>query len=213
MTTLTLNLTKPGEKAAKLSLNLNKDERFSVKLKWDGNTDIDLHAMLCKGSDGAQASITALEQILSTYNVRRKIQGQEVGVIDKKADGTFEIYNGALVHSADATDGNQDGVDEWIRVDPAKISKSEGEFSDIPLIAMIHPQSGSSSFKDVKNAEVSIENSRGEVLLSVNLSTQFGNFVGVQMGSIMIDANGKAEFVQVGAGFQGDFNNVIEHFG
>lgn len=210
---LTLNLTKPGEKAAKLSLNLQKDECFVIKLKWDGGTDIDLHAMLCAGTNGAQASITALEQILSTYNVRRTIDGNQVGVIEKKADGTFEIYNGALVHSKDASNGAMDGVDEWIRVDPSKIAKKAGEFADIPLIAMIHQQSGGRTFKDVENAEVSIENSRGVVLLSVNLSTQFSGFVGVQMGSIMIDANGKAEFVQVGSGFHGDFNNVIEHFG
>lgn len=216
MTALTLNLSKPGEKAAKLLLNLQKNEVFTVKLMWDDSiskTDLDLHALLCKGSDGGQASITTLEQILSTYNVRRTINGSETGTIDKKADGTFDIFNGALVHSVDATDGKADGIDEWIRVDPSKIPKQGGEYADIPLIAMIHPQSASRTFKDVQNATVTIENARGEVLLSANLSSQFANFVGVQMGSIMIDANGKAEFIQVGTGFQNDFNDVIAHFG
>lgn len=210
---LTLSLSKPGDKAAKLSLNLNKDEKFTAKLLWDGGADLDLHALLCVGVEGGQASITSLDQILSTYNVRRKIAGSEVGVIDKNADGTFEIYQGALVHSADAIDGNLDGVDEWIRVDPARIPKKSGEFIEIPLIAMIHPQSGSQTFANVRNAQVQIVNSRGDKLLDIGLSAQFGPFIGVQMGSIMIDSNGKAEFSQVGSGFMGDFNSVIEHFG
>ena len=212
MSALTLNLSKPGEKAAKLSLNLAKDERFTVKLLWDGETDLDLHALLCVGVGDGQAQITSLDQILSTYNVKRRIAGQEVGSLDKRADGTFAIHDGALVHSADATDGSLDGVDEWIRVDPGKLQKTAGSVIEIPLVAMIHPQNSSRTFASVKNAEVQIETSQGQRLLQVNLSAQFGSFIGVQMGSIMIDAGGKAEFVQVGSGFNGDFNSVIEHF-
>lgn len=210
---LTLNLSKPGDVKEKLSLNLKKDEKFMVKLSWDGKTDIDLHALYCQGLDNQQATITALEHICSTYNLRRKIGGQEVGVLDKNPDGTFGIMGGALIHSADALNGDQDGVDEWLTIDPSKITKIPGSYVEIPLVAMIHPQMAGLTFAQVQNAHVHIIDSNGVELLDVNLSGQFGQFVGVQMGAIMIDSAGKAEFAKVGSGFNGDFNSVIEHFG
>lgn len=211
MANLVLNLTKPGESAPKLKLNLSKGERFSVRLTWDGGTDIDLHAIVC-ANDGSGAKASSLDDILSTYNVQRRIGGQEVGVLAKKADGTFEVHGGALVHSADAPDGTKDDIDEWINVEPSRLSARSGSVIEIPLVSMIHPQSGAKRFADVKNAEVSILNGSGSELMRASLSNQFGDFIGVQMGSIMIDADGEAKFVAVGVGFNGDFNNVLAHF-
>ena len=67
-------------------------------------------------------------------------------------------------------------------------------------------------FADVKNARVTVINSSGRELMSATLSDQFGEFVGVQMGSILIEAGGKASFASVGVGFNGDFNTVLGHF-
>lgn len=207
-----MNLTKPGEKGAKLSLNLAKDEIFTVQLRWDGGVDIDLHALACFGLASEQPKVTSIEQVLSTYNVRRNVAGQSVGALTRATDGTFEILDKALVHSSDATDGNTDGVDEWIRINPAKLPRSAGEVVEIPLVAMIHPQSVGRTFANVQNAEVVILNASGSELLRANLSSQFGGFAGVQMGSVMIDQAGKAEFVQTAVGFNGDFNAVLENF-
>ena len=216
MTSLVLNLTKPGEQASKLQLNLSKNEVFTVKLSWDekssaDKTDLDLHAIVgVNTGDGAKAG--AFEDILSTYNVRRKIGGQQVGILDKKADGSFEIHGGALVHSPDAQDGNLEGDDEWIRVDPSKLSSPANGHLEIPLIAMIHGASVARRFADVKNARVAVVNSTGRELMNATLSNQFGEFIGVQMGSILIDRNGTASFASVGVGFNGDFNSVLGHF-
>ncbi|MFM9923579.1 TerD family protein [Variovorax sp. H27-G14] len=207
-----MNLTKPGEKGAKLSLNLAKDEVFTVQLQWDGSVDLDLHALACFGTATEQPKVTDIEQVLSTYNVKRNIDGQSVGVLNRAVDGTFEILNKALVHSSDATNGTLDGVDEWIRVDPAKLHRPVGGNVEIPLVAMVHPQNVGQTFAGVQNAEVVILNSTGKELLRANLSSQFGSFVGVQMGSVMIDQSGKAEFVQTAVGFNGDFNAVLENF-
>ncbi|MGM9486075.1 TerD family protein [Ideonella sp. YS5] len=216
MTSLVLNLTKPGEQASKLQLNLNKNEVFTIKLSWDeksggSKTDLDLHAIVGINT-GAGAKAGAFEDILSTYNVRRRIGGQEVGVLDKKSDGSFEIHGGALVHSPDAQDGLAEGDDEWIRIDPAKLSTPSQGHLEIPLVAMIHAASGARRFADVKNARVTVINSSGRELMSATLSDQFGEFVGVQMGSILIEAGGKASFASVGVGFNGDFNTVLGHF-
>jgi len=211
MSKLVLNLAKPGEQAPKLQLNLSKGEAFTAKLSWDGETDLDLHAIVCvNAGDGAKAQ--SLEDILSTYNVRRKIGGQEVGVLDKQSDGSFQVHGGALRHSPDALDGALDGVDEWIRVDPSKLPPVSAGVLEIPLVAMIHTQAAAKRFGQVQNAEIAIVNASGAELMRASLSNQFGDFIGVQMGSIMIEAGGKANFVAVGVGFNGDFNSVLGHF-
>ncbi|MGE5491019.1 MAG: TerD family protein [Actinomycetota bacterium] len=210
MNHLTLNLTKPGDAAPKLALNLNKGERFKVRLSWEGKADVDLHAIVCVNTgDGAKAS--SFEDILSTYNVRRRIGTQEVGTLPKAPDGSFEIHGGALKHSPDARDGDELDIDEWIEIDPGKLSPPSAGVIEIPLLAMIHPQGGGTRFGQVGNAAVVVENGSGEQVLRASLSSQFGEFVGVQMGSILIDGTG-ASFAAVGVGFNGDFNTVLGHF-
>lgn len=210
MSTLQLNLTKPGDAAPKLALNLDKGERFKIRLSWDGDTDLDLHALLAVNL-GAGAKVSAMEDILSTYNVKRNIRGQVVGTLDKAADGTFQVHGGALVHSPDATDGTLGGDDEWVSIQPDRLSPPAGGAIEIPLVAMIHPQSVNRTFRNVQNARVIVENSAGQELLNVSLSNQFGEFIGVQMGSIMVEASGSS-FAAIGVGFNNDFNQVLAHF-
>ncbi len=210
MPSLQLNLTKPGDAAPKLSLNLSKGERFKVRLSWDGNTDLDLHALVAVNS-GAGAKVGALEDILSPYNVQRVIRGQSAGILSLNADKTFSVHGGAVVHSPDATDGAREGDDEWISVQPDRLTPPSVGAIEIPLVAMIHPQNTGRAFRDVKNARVIVENAAGQELLNVALSNQFGEFIGVQMGAIMIDASG-ASFVGIGVGFNSDFNEVLGHF-
>jgi tellurium resistance protein TerD len=210
MGTLTLDMTKAGDAPRKLSLNLQKAERFKVRLAWAGQTDLDLHAIVCiNRGDGARAS--SLDDILSTYNVRRRVGSGEVGTLQKAPDGSFSIHGGALVHSPDATDGDQLDIDEWIDIDPSKLPVPPGAVIEIPLVALIHQTTVARRFRDVGDAWVSIENVAGTELLRIQLSRQFGEFVGVQMGSVMIDAAG-TQFAAVGVGFNGDFNSVLEHF-
>lgn len=210
MPALQLNLTKPGDVAQKLSLNLDKGEAFKVRLSWDGSTDLDLHALVAVNM-GHGAKVSSFEDILSPYNVKRVIRGQEQGTLPLAADKTFSVHGGALVHSPDATDGNAAGDDEYVTIRPDRLNPPAGGAIEIPLVAMIHPQNTGRTFKDVKNAHVVIENGRGVELLNVSLSNQFGEFVGVQMGSIMVEASGSS-FAAIGAGFNEDFNQVLGHF-
>lgn len=210
MSALQLNLTKQGEDALKLNLNLSKGDSFKVRLSWDGDTDLDLHA-LHAFNFGDGAKVSAMEDILSTYNVQRTIRGQQVGTLVKAADGTFRIHGGALVHSPDALDGGQDGDDEWVTIKPDMLNPPAGGAIEIPLVAMIHPQNAGRTFRNVKNARVIIEDGNKNELLNVSLSDQFGEFVGVQMGSIMVEASGSS-FSAIGVGFNSDFNQVLGHF-
>ena len=210
MSKLQLNLAKPGDVAQKLSLNLNKGEGFKVRLSWDGDTDLDLHALVAVNT-GAGAKVSAMEDILSPYNVQRTIRGQTVGTLPKAPNGTFQVHGGALVHSPDATDGNLSGDDEYVIVQPDRLTPPAGGAIEIPLVAMIHPQASGRAFRNVQNARVIIESAQGVELLNVSLSSQFGEFIGVQMGSILVDANGSS-FAAIGVGFNQDFNEVLGHF-
>lgn len=215
MTALVLDLHKEGEQSPVLSLNLSKGEGFKVRLMWEGDTDLDLHAIVCTNlGQGAKAS--SMADILSAYNVVRQIAGKTLGSLQPNADGSFEVYGGALKHSPDARNGDQSDVDEWIDIDPVRLTRSKvvpptNGVIEIPLLAMIHPQHGGLRFGDVKNASVVIENLDGEILLNISLSSQFADFVGVQMGAIQIGDNGSS-FHSIGVGFNGDFNTVLAHF-
>jgi hypothetical protein len=218
MANVTLNLTKPGDVAKKITLNLKKLEWFLIKLLWDESpdpsaptTDLDLHSFRCVNR-GNGAKIEGPEDILSTYAVRRIVEGGEVGWLVPAADGTFQIYDGAMVHSKDAPNGAADGVDESMRVDPSKVPVPNGTFVELPIIGMIHPQSSGKQFRDVQNATLVIENSNGVEVLRVRLSEQFGDFIGVHAGSILISDAGVVEFSNETAGFNEDFNQVIGQF-
>ena len=218
MAAIELNLTKEGDKKNVIALNLKKSEWFVIKMLWDESpnpnvptTDLDLHSLRCVNR-GQGAKIEGAEDILSTYAVKRIIDGEETGWLETAADGTFQIYNGAMVHSKDATTGAADGVDESMRVYPDKIPVPRGTFVELPLIGMIHPQSSDKTFKDVLNAAIVVENSLGVEVLRLSLSDQFGPYVGVHAGSIMIDDTGKVEFSDGTAGFNENFNQVLNHF-
>lgn len=210
MPSLQLNLTKPGDATPKLALNLSKGGRFKIRLAWDGDTDLDLHALVAVNM-GAGAKVSSFDDILSPYNVKRVIRGQETGTLPLNADKTFSVHGGAVVHSPDATDGHQAGDDEYVLIYPDRLTPPASGVLEIPLVAMIHPQVAGRTFANVKNAKVIIENETGQVLLDISLSNQFGEFVGVQMGSIMIEPSGSS-FVAVGVGFNSDFNQVLGHF-
>lgn len=203
---LVLNLTKPGEAGEKISLNLTKGEQFTAVIEWSGDVDLDSHALLCI-NHGQGGKVSGLEDILSTYNIKRKIRGQEVGILVPEADGSFSIHNGALTHTADVTGG--DDQKEVIVINPSKLP--ETETFEIPLLAMIHPQHGGSEFKDVPTASVYILDSDGKEVMRASLSDEFGPFVGVQMGSIIIDSTG-THFERVAVGFNEDFNGVLGYF-
>lgn len=214
MANFTLDLTKPGDEVTPFSLNLEKDESFTAKLAWRGKTDLDLHGLFCHNMGDRALMPDPANNILSTYNVIRTVRGGlQVGSIPKKPDGSFEIFGGAMQHSPDAMDGDQADIDEFIRILPSKLIIPSGGAIEIPLISMIHPhpQNGQAFFKNVDDAWVSVENSMGHEIMRINLSKDFGEFFGVQMGSIIIDCSG-TQFFPIGVGFKSDFNGVIKNF-
>ena len=199
---LQLPLVKPGEVARKLALPLNKGNKFVIELAWDSKHDLDAHALLATNS-GAGAKVTDFVQVLSVY-------GLTTGSVIKNPDGSFRTHCGALTHSGDKRDGTLQGVDEAITVDTSLIGPNVNE---IPVFVTIHgaPNNGV-SFAQVKAASITIKDDLGKVLGEYVLSSEFGQFDAVQMGSLMRTDAGGWEYAAVGAGFNGNFNDILANY-
>lgn len=200
---LTLSLTKDGETAPKLALNLSKNEKFTIELSWDSQHDLDAHALLAFNA-GQGAKVTSFDQLLSTYNCKST---NASGTITGNLDGSFSTLNGAATHSGDARTGKQAGVDEMITIDGSRIPATVNE---IPIFVTIHPVS-SATFDQVKDAKIVIKNSNGDTLADYVLSDEFKGQDAVQMGSIVLE-NGQWHYSAAASGFKGDFNYILGFF-
>lgn len=206
--TLSLSMKKPVQK---LTLNLKKDEEFFIRLKWNSEVDLDLHALHAVNL-GHGSKITTLEDILSCYNVIRVVPDDgEVGYLPPDADGGFHCHNGALYHSADIRRAKAGAPgQELMAIKPKFLKRPDVGFIEIPLLVTIHPENGA-KFGDAGGATLTVERNDGSVLLSVNLTEEFASFIGMQAGSIIVDASG-SHFTTVANGFNYDFGEVIQQF-
>lgn len=214
---LTLNLQKPdAAPVRRLQLSLNKGARFTVKVEWDckagHDDDIDVHALEATNS-GAGAKVSALEHILSTYNTTRM---SRAGVLSSNPDGSFATPSGGLAHSGDIR--KQGTTAELLTIDGARVPANVNE---IPLFATVHkadenePGEGEedeAAFADIDVCVVTIADESGKVLGQYKLSEEFGEFNVVQLGTLMLAPKGGWEYVPVGVGFKGDFNDVLGNF-
>ena len=216
---LTLSLDKPGAAPArKLQLSLNKGASFQVTVAWQCDArhqdDVDIHALEAR-NDGSGAKVSALEQVLSTYNTSR--MSPKTGVLATAADGSFATPSGGLRHSGDI---RVQGNAEAIVIDGSKLPT---DVNEIPLFATVHKaehgqghDEGSASedeaaFADIEVCTVTIADEAGRELGAYQLSKEFGEFNVIQLGSIMHAENGW-EYAPVGRGFTGTFNDVLGHF-
>lgn len=216
---LTLTLDKPGTTPArKLQLSLNKGAVFKVTVSWQCDAshqdDIDIHALEARNG-GSGAKVSALEEILSTYNTTK--MSPKTGVLATAANGSFATLSGGLQHSGDV---RVQGNAETIVIDGSKLSAAVNE---IPLFATVHKAEhgaghdegavaeDEAAFADIAVCTVTIADASGRELGVYQLSKEFGEFNVVQLGSIMHGDNGW-EYAPVGRGFTGTFNDVLGHF-
>lgn len=204
---LQLPLAKAGDAPkAKLKLNLAKPSRFTVEVYWDSTHDLDAHALLATNS-GAGAKVDDFAKVLSTYNESLPLTDRSSTTRKSGDKRPFMTPCGALYHSGDARSGVGADVDEIITIDGSAVHPSVNE---IPIFVTLHPASAG-TFSVVKTAGIRIKDDAGVVLAEYELTNQYGQFNAVQMGSLVVGANGW-EYAPVGSGFVGDFNTVLEHF-
>lgn len=215
---LTLALEKPDSRPRKLQLSLSKGARFTVRVAWECNAahqdDVDIHALEAR-NDGSGARVTQLESVLSTYNTTR--MNPRGGVLVNHPDGSFATPSGGLSHSGDVrVQGNY----EEIVIDGSRLPDGVNE---IPIFATVHEadhgeghEDGDEdeeepAFADIELCTVTISDARGREIGAYRLSNEFGDFNVVQLGSVMLGAQGW-EYAPVGRGFTGTFNDVLAQF-
>ncbi|NTW13610.1 MAG: TerD family protein [Candidatus Moranbacteria bacterium] len=203
---LTLPLKKEGDVAPKLSLNLDKGAKFSVELFWESEHDLDGHALLAT-NNGFGAKITDMAQVLSTYNPGLPLADGSASSRKSGDKRPFMTPCGSLRHSGDARTGIGATVDEIITIDGSLIPPGVNE---IPIFVTIHP-THTAKFSQVTDAGIRIKDESGKILGEYILSNQFGEFDAVQMGSLILGANGWS-YEAAGSGFNGDFNAILGYF-
>ncbi len=206
-TKLTLGTAKAGESRPKLSLNLRKGALFLCEMYWDSSHDLDTHALLAT-NNGDGAKVSSYAEILSAYNLKKNDPAN--GVLILNSDGkSFGLPGGEILHSGDARSGLNVDIDEFITIDGSKIV---GSANEIPIIITIHNAvSNGANFSHVTKAGIRIKDDNRNVICEYDLSTEFAKYNAVQMGSLILGANGW-EFSPVGVGFNGDFSTVLGHF-
>lgn len=217
---LTMKLEKPGAKPPKkLQLSLSKGARFTVKIAWeceaDHEDDVDIHAFEAS-NQGDGAKVASLEDILSTYNTRK--MNPSGGALANNQDGSFATKSGGLLHTGDI---RVQGNFETIIVDGTRIPVG---INEIPVFATVHKadhgnehesdheSAEEAAFADIEVCTVTISDEAGRELAAYKLSDEFGEFNVVQLGSIMLSAQGAWEYAPVGRGFTGTINDVLAHF-
>lgn len=215
---LTLSLEKAGVEKPKLQLSLKKGARFTVKVEWrcdaEHADDVDVHALEAR-NDGQGAKVTQLASVLSTYNTTR--MNPKGGALPSNPDGSFQTASGGLIHSGDKL--VQNNV-ESIVIDGSKIPEGVNE---IPILVTVHkadhgsghesgePDEDEAAFGDIEYCAIILSDEAGKELGAYRLSDEFKDFNVVQLGSILLGANGW-EYAAVGSGFNGTFNDVLAHF-
>lgn len=215
---LTLSLEKAGAETPKLQLSLKKGARFTVKVEWRCDAqhadDVDVHALEAR-NDGNGAKVTQLASVLSTYNTTR--MNPKGGALPTNPDGSFQTTSGGLVHSGDKQ--VQNNV-ESIVIDGSRIPDGVNE---IPILVTVHeadhggghetgePAEDEAAFGDIEFCSITLSDDTGKELGAYRLSDEFKDFNVVQLGSILLGANGW-EYAAVGSGFNGTFNDVLAHF-
>lgn len=212
---LTCKLTKEGE-GKKLVLPLKKEQPFTITLFYEGDVDLDLHAIRCyNDGSGAGSKAREYEDLLTTYNVVRQIRNESgkmetVGTLKRNSDGSFALPDGSMWHSKDALNGNEE-VDEQVKIWANKLPvPMDGiGYIEIPLIAMVHPQEPTSpTFDQVKNAHIIVTDDSGAEILRADLGVEAAGALGYQFGSLLV-SDASIQFNPTSVPFNDTFDTVL----
>lgn len=210
MSLIQLPLTKE-ETAPAIAFDLNKAQRYVVELYWQTKHDMDSHAVALVAGKGAngKGAYQAHDDILSTYNTSLVKVADPTKKHVSGSEGAFRAVNGGLIHHGDARTGlgsSEQAPDETIEVVLANLPSDRTE---VAFFITSHPPK-SATFGEVQGAKLVIRDDQGVALLEANLTSDFGEFMMIKMGSIVKnESTGAWEFSPVAVGYNGTFNDIL----
>lgn len=223
------------------NFNLNKGDRFNltkedglkfikVDLTWDSEADLDAEAFML-GEDGCileDADFVFYNSVKRTdlikdgesdaaYLARVKEAPFDRAVYGSKSSWKAKTaplsFDESVVGSFDDP-GQEDASDdeecgETMRVN---LEKVRPDITEIVFCVTIH-NPGSTSFKDVKDAKITITDAdSGEELCSYRLNEKFRTETAVVAGALSLNEDGEWEFEAVGKGYDGGLQTLVDMY-
>ena len=203
---LQFNLDK-NTNVAPIQFNLNKRSKFIVKLFWDTAHDLDIHLFLL--TNGKIAG----QQDFISYANEALVRVEDPSILHKASDKNIPFMNisGSVKHMGDARTGiNLDArkPDETAEIDTSLV---EAGHTEIPVFISGYPEN-SVLFRDVKDCYMIVEDDTGAELFKANLTSEFDQFTGVQMGSFVKEPTNGWMFKPVAVGFNNGLGDIIGAF-
>lgn len=202
--------------------DLKKGERFAlgkgvelskiqVDLNWKSGADLDASAFLL-GEDGVileDADFVYYKSNFRSEPYDRSTHGSKNSwrkmTVPMSADGS-------VLGSADDLGDDEESEDagETMHVDLDKVRPA---ITEIVFCVTIYDESGKTSFKDVREASITIVNEEtGEELCSYNLKERFSTETAVVAGSLVLNEDGEWEFEATGKGYDGGLETLVDMY-
>lgn len=173
-----LALTK--ESGRSVIMPLNKCTKFVAKLFWDSKHDVDVHALALDRSGSLDDDAG---RILSSYNTACVLQSDGQTPISQGTKKPFQNALGYLKHEGDRRDGMKAGEAEPDEVIVIDLEKVPADIASVAFVVSIHPPS-TSTFAEVKNCRIVIEDDNGTALIDGSLTSDFDGYSVVTIGSV-----------------------------
>ncbi|MBD5207655.1 MAG: TerD family protein [Bacteroidales bacterium] len=202
---------------------LNKSDKFvlakgddlskiQVDLAWKSGADLDASAFLL-GEDGMileDADFVFYGSKFRSESYDRNVHGSKKAWMNSTVPMSAD---GAVLGSADDLgDGDDDGDDagETMHVDLDKVRPA---VTEIVFCVTIYDESGKVSFKDVRDASITIINEEtGDELCSYNLKEKFSTETAVVVGALVLNEDGEWEFEAQGKAYDGGLQTLVDMY-
>lgn len=200
---LVFNLNKAD--AQPIKFNINKRQKFIVELYWETKHDLDVHAFLL-----TQGKMQEQDDLISYCNESLVLVDEPSKNHSSGCKKPFMNTYGGVKHLGDARSGlNLDSrlPDEVLEININLLPTTKNE---LPIFVCGYPQN-SVTFKEVNNCYLKVKDDTGVELFQANLTSEFDQFTGVQMGSFIKTDSGW-EFKPVAVGFSNGLEQIISAY-
>lgn len=197
---LVFNLQKND--ASPIKFNVNKRQKFIVELYWETSHDLDVHMFLLQ-----QGKMTEQQDLISYCNEALVLVEDPTKLHTAGCKKAFMNTSQSVKHMGDARTGislDLHQPDEVVEINLATLPVLKDE---LPVFVCGYPQN-SVKFSEVNNCHLKVKDDTGAELFQANLTSDFDQFTGVQMGSFVKAPNGW-EFKPVAVGFTNGLEQII----
>lgn len=197
---LVFNLQK--EDAQPIKFNINKRQKFIVELYWETSHDLDVHMFLLQ-----QGKMQEQQDLISYCNEALVLVEDNSKLHTAGCKKPFQNISGSVKHLGDARTGISLDLrqpDEVVEINIATLPTTRDE---LPIFVCGYPQNAV-KFKEVNNCFLKVKDDTGVELFQANLTSDFDQFTGVQMGSFVKGSSGW-EFKPVAVGFTNGLEQII----